>query len=84
LKFQGRARTHIVSDNLAFSVVFKMSVALEPALDEFSEFVGESGVEEVVHAETGTGGLAGVGWADALLCCSYAMEDGESALYKSL
>ena len=57
-----------------------MAVALEAALDEAAELGGEGVVvEEVVDAQAGAGGLAGVCWADALLGGADAELQGEEA-----
>lgn len=70
--WEGSRVFYLVSQDLTLGVVFKMSVPLEPALDELAEFVGKGGIEEVVHAESGAGSFARVGWADPFLCRSDA------------
>lgn len=41
---------HLVALNFAFSVIFKVSVALVPSFHDLAELVCESSVEEVVDA----------------------------------
>ena len=67
-------RVYLVSQDLTLGVVFKVSVPLEPALDELAKFVGKGGVKEVVDAQSGAGGFARVGWADSFLGRSDAGE----------
>ena len=61
-------RIHLVSLDLAFGVIFKVAVPLEPPLDDLSKLVCERRVvEQVVHAQSRAGGFARVGWADPFL-----------------
>ena len=70
----------LVALDLALGVVLEVAVALEAALNEAAELGGEGVVvEEVVDAQAGAGGLAGVCWADALLGGADAELQGEDA-----
>lgn len=60
--------THLVACNLAFSVVLKVAVALDAALDELAELCGKLLlIVEVVHAQTRARSLGRVRRSDALL-----------------
>jgi hypothetical protein len=52
--------TDLVLLDLALGVVLKVSVSLEPALDQLPELFRETGVVQVMNSQTGSGSLARV------------------------
>lgn len=62
-----RPVTDLILFDFTFGVVLKVSVSLEPALDQFPELFRETGVIQVMNPQTGSGRLARVSWSDTSL-----------------
>lgn len=62
-----RPVTDLVLFDFTFRVVLKVSVSLEPALDQLPELFREAGVVQVVNTQTGSRRLARVSWSNTSL-----------------
>jgi hypothetical protein len=63
-------RTNLILLDLAFGIIFKVTVSLEPALDQLPELFRETRVVQVVNSKTGSRRLARVSWSDTSLGCT--------------
>lgn len=59
--------THLQHLNLTLGVKLKVTVSLEPSLDQLSELSWESRIVEVVHSKSGPGCLGRVCGSDTFL-----------------
>jgi hypothetical protein len=60
-------KTDLVLFDFPFGIVFKVTVSLEPALDQLPKLFREAGVVQVVDSQTGSRSLARVSWSDTSL-----------------